>query len=144
MGKRQTLRTYSSWLSIWPRSSRQPRRRHFCRRGLSRSSGSRLRQVPDRTMPRGRLDPSPCPSWSCVATSLPTRQVACLDSSSTREPKPRRHLGKSNLAADVVTKDLVWDATRGGDLELELPLPWWQQLLTRFRPFDVNYSPCRH
>jgi len=55
-----------------------------------------------------------------------------------------RHLGKSNLAADVVTKDLVWDATRGGDLELELPLPWWQQLLTRFRPFDVNYSPCRH
>jgi len=53
-------------------------------------------------------------------------------------------LGVRNLDADLVHANITYNLTRGGDTELEEPLPRWQALLARFRVFDVGYSPCRH
>mmetsp|Transcript_1036 Transcript_1036/g.1935 ORF Transcript_1036/g.1935 Transcript_1036/m.1935 type:complete len:607 (-) Transcript_1036:91-1911(-) len=53
-------------------------------------------------------------------------------------------LGVRNRDADLIHANITYSLTRGGDTELEEPLPRWQASLARFRVFDVAYSPCRH
>eukprot|EP00929_Paragymnodinium_shiwhaense_P107885 TRINITY_DN74227_c0_g1_i1.p1 TRINITY_DN74227_c0_g1~~TRINITY_DN74227_c0_g1_i1.p1 ORF type:complete len:608 (-),score=73.12 TRINITY_DN74227_c0_g1_i1:94-1917(-) len=59
-------------------------------------------------------------------------------------PWLRAYAGIAVQQEDLVLENLTYDVARGGDDELEAPLPQWLSRLARFRTFDTKYSPCRH